>query len=92
MTFDDKDIYSILRDICIAENYGIPGPAKHAWVVAEQIRRHTTSPSPIWIWLLIKLLDTLIPEIIEWLKKKYGDKWPEKVLPSIEAGALPWQS
>jgi len=92
MQFTHDDIRDVLRDMVLAENLHIPGEAKQAWVIAEQIRQHGHSPSPVWIWLLIEVLQVLIPKLLAWLKKKYGEDWPGKITDAIQERTLPWQS
>jgi len=92
MQFTDEDMKSILANMVLAEANVGPGPAKHWWVVGEELRRHTRSPMIPWAWILVEVLNILIPKLLEWLKKKFGDQWPDQVTASLQAGKLPWQS
>lgn len=88
---NDDDLRALLEDITNAEKLSLPGPAKQTWVIACQLQRHTQSLPPTWAWLLVKLLDVLIPILIEWLKHKYGDNWITKTKDTLELDRLPWQ-
>lgn len=72
MTLDDKFLDDLCTDISKAERLNLPGPAKHGFVVACQIQRYSHSdPSPV-VWILIALLEKLIPIVVDWLKKHYA--------------------
>jgi len=82
---------TLIEDIVTAERLGLPGPAKHGWVLAHQLIRRAQSPPPSWIWLLAILLEKLIPIVLDWLKKKYGDQWPETTSQLLLVKKLPWE-
>lgn len=88
---NDKQLGALLQDICYAESLNLPGVGKHNWVVASQILQNSQSPPPIWIWLLVKLLETLIPAVLDYLKQKFGADWPTTTMTKISKGQLPWQ-
>jgi hypothetical protein len=86
----EKELLDVVSDIARAEELQLPGFARQQYVIALAIGRASQSPPPIWIWLLVKVLEALIPEILEWLKARYGDAWPAKVADYLTQGRLPW--
>ena len=76
---NNEFVNNLTLDMAEAENLQVPGIAKHHWVVARQIQRYSKSPPPTWVWLLVTLLEKVIPIVLEWLRKNYGDSWPAKV-------------
>lgn len=89
--FRHDELLDLVGDICAAEQMNLPGPARHAWVLAHQIIKRAQSPPPVWIWFLILILEKLIPALLDWLKKKYGDEWLQKVSNKLKTGLLPWE-
>lgn len=92
LSLTTDDLTSIALDIIDAETAQLPGPAKHAYVVAAACNRASKSPPPVWVWVLITVLDKLIPLVIDWLKKRYGQEWPDKLKIDLAQGMLPWQN
>jgi len=90
LSFSDDDMLSLVADIAAAADMPIPGRARHSWVIANQMRRRQQSPPPQWIWLLIELLEKLIPFLIDWLKKNYGENWIDQLHSIVARGRLPW--
>ncbi len=88
--FSDNDIHDLLCDMASAEELPLPGAGKHQWVVAAAIVRRAQSPPPVWTWLLVRLLDQLIPFLIEWLKEKYGSDWALHLRELLKGKFLPW--
>jgi hypothetical protein len=88
--FTDDELRTIIQDIATAESFPLPGPAKQGWVIAQQINRRCTSPPPVWIWLIAKAMEAIIPALLDWLKTKYGDNWLTKITDSLGAKKLPW--
>jgi len=91
MKWDDEDTLSLLQDMVLAENTNMPGPAKHYWVIAEQLARHKASPTIPWAWVIFEVLTIIIPKLLDWLKKKYGQQWPDQITPALMEKKLPWQ-
>lgn len=87
----DDEIMDLLSDIVAAEAMPLPSFAKHEWVRTCQLNKRCQSPPPDWIWILSKLIDAILPIIIEYLKKRYGTKWPARLANCIAAGVLPWR-
>jgi len=85
------DLDHLTEDIIDAECEDVPGFVRHQWVIARQIQRHAESPPPVWISLVMTLLDKLIPLLLDYLKKKYGDKWPAAARDALLNKALPWR-
>lgn len=91
-SLSNDEMIALVRDIALAEQHALPGPAKEAWVVASALGRKSESPPPVWVWLLMKMLELVIPEILAWLKQRYGEAWPTHTLEAIKQGRLPWQN
>lgn len=92
LSLSNDDLLALVTDIAVAEAHDIPGPAREAWVIASALGRKTHSPPPVWIWLLMKMLELVVPEILDWLKKRYGEAWPAHTLAAVKQGKLPWQN
>lgn len=90
-TFDDDDLHDTLCDMAAAELLPLPNHGKHQWVIACAIARRAQSPPPVWAWLLMRLLDQLLPFLVAWLKDKYGDDWATRLRSVLAARKLPWQ-
>jgi len=90
--FSSPQMLELLEDLATAEAQPLPGFARHAWVIARQLQRHSQSPPPWAISLLIIILDRIIPILLDWLKQHYGPAWPQQVRQLIANGQLPWQS
>lgn len=90
--FTDADLRDLLMDMCVAEASAVPGIARQAFVIAHAAMRAAKSPPPVWIWLIVVMLEKIIPVILDWLKKKYGDDWPTKTIEALSKGRLPWQT
>lgn len=90
LTLTDDELRDLIGDIAAAESLELPGPAKQVWVIAEQTHKRALSPQPTWIFLLVRLLEMIIPELLDWLKTKYGKDWPERTLAALKNGYLPW--
>lgn len=86
------DLNTLTEDILEAESQAVPGFARNHWVIARQIQRHCTSPPPIWISLVVALLERLIPLVLDYLKHKYGDNWPSAAAKALADKTLPWRS
>lgn len=86
----DRELLDLVSDIAAAEDLPVPGFARQQYVIALAIGRASKSPPPVWIWLLVKVLEALIPEILDWLKARYGDAWPTQLAEFLTAGKLPW--
>jgi len=83
-------LLQLLADIVSAEELPVPGVARQQWVIASTLSRLTHSAPPIWVWLVVRLLEALIPEVIAWLKGHYGDQWRSATASAIARGRLPW--
>lgn len=88
----DDFMLEILHDISLAEHKGLPGPAKHDWVVAACVSRHCDSPPPTWIYLLMQTLNVVIPVLVKWLERKYGQRWLSHLDQSLIHDKAPWQN
>jgi hypothetical protein len=86
-TFSMRDL---LEDLVAAESLPLPGFAKQNYAIACQVNRHTQSPPPAWIFLLIRALEVIIPELIKWLKDHYGTTWAGKLAALLSEGKTPW--
>jgi hypothetical protein len=86
----NQELLAIVSDIAHAEELPIPGFARQAFVIAQAIQRAHQSEAPVWIWLLVKMLEQLIPAILDWLKARYGDAWPTKISDFLRQERLPW--
>jgi len=84
------NVGDVTYQMALAEHHGLPGFAKHQHVLLAICAPHIKSDPPSWLWLLAKLLDTLIPLLLDWLKKRYGDKWPHAVIDAHHRGKEPW--
>lgn len=90
MDLDRFPFTKLLLDMADAEKLPLPGPAKHAYVSASIVNALSTSPPPAMVWFLYMILNQLIPIVLEWLKKKYGDTWAGEVHTAILSGQIPW--
>lgn len=88
--FTPADLSDLVDDILAAEQMALIGPARHKWVMAKQIERRLQSPPPIWIWILMTMLDSIIPQLIAELKKRFGSNWPTSAAAAIATGGLTW--
>jgi hypothetical protein len=86
-----EDIPTVLKAIVAAEKKSLPGPAKKAWVTAEMCNYYSASPPPDWVLLLFCVLDKLIDVLLDYLKHKYGDDWPERLASALRRKVMPWE-
>jgi hypothetical protein len=85
-------LLDLLWDMLRAEETQLPSRGKQALVIANALARASTSPPPLWAWLLVEALERLIPLLVEYIQKQFGAQWTDLVRGLLEQDKLPWEN
>jgi len=84
------DMKEICAAVIEAQNLEISPLEKHHWTIVRICSNHVHSSPDAWIALLSIFLDKIIPLIIDYCKRRWGDRWPETLAKYVAQSALPW--